>query len=153
MLLATHCKRVLIDRRSNCEWAVQHNDGVEPKSQSYTLRTLCSCVRCGVMLLYCIALYCGVLKMCVSVVVQLFTIIFHCRLFCLSLRNRILCSFSSRSRSNTQRRMNGEKKRRKYGTIKFAPFKYTSMHDDGNGPTNALLTLFLCLSIPHSLRC
>lgn len=62
MVLAAF-ERVLIDRRSNSEWA-QRNDGVEPKQCRW-----CSCCCCWI---------------CVSVVVQLFTTIFHCRLFCLS---------------------------------------------------------------------
>lgn len=148
--LAQSVKRVLIDRRSNCEWAVQHNDGVEPKANPMYARTFArSFVRvlcCVVWLSYECALHCtvllryGVLCVCVCskcvsvVVVQLFTIIFHCRLFCLSLqKSNILCFFlfffflfsfhasaQAHTRTHSQSRMNKKiTSTQKYGTIKI----------------------------------
>lgn len=60
--------RVLIDRRSNCEWAVQHNDGVEPKANPMFVRSfVCSCAVlcdylmtvCACVILRCTALHCS----------------------------------------------------------------------------------------------
>lgn len=115
MVLAAF-ERVLIDRRSNSEWA-QRNDGVEPKQCRW-----CSCCCCWI---------------CVSVVVQLFTTIFHCRLFCLSEIEYVSvvdglceCFFFHQ--------------KKKYGTIKHAPFN-ASMHG-GNGYTNALHRMIVCVN-------
>lgn len=93
---------------------------------------------------------------CVSVVVvQLFTIIFHCRLFCLSLStNRIyvFLFFTLRLKHRgVWATAANETHRQKIWHNKIRSIQMlTSMHDVGNGITNALLSFdpsFVAVSI------